>query len=144
MSISILQILEPLRPFAASSGPAPPPPSDVTVRFFYSVPDTDGPIYVDDVETALGDDELFEADYNPCETAAPDLSGLTFEFTATPKSGNGATITKACDVTGTTISFPLTAADKVGRLGEVFRCKLRTTNSGSAHRWAEFSAKVVD
>lgn len=101
-------------------------------------------IYAPDQEMHAGEDMPFTADYDPCADDAPDLSAASFQFTAVPIDGTGATITKTVAVTGTTLSWSIAAADTAARVGEVFRCQVRNTHSGSNRVWLEFVLTIVD
>ncbi len=98
-------------------------------------------VYNPDVTVHQAEDIPFSAGYDPCVDAAPDLTGMTFSFTAVPTSGS--TITKTCSVSGTTITWALAAVDTSGLAGTVYTCELRRTNSGAVRVWAQFQMSVV-
>jgi hypothetical protein len=101
-------------------------------------------VYNDEVEIHAGEDVPFSADYDPCADSAPTLAGMTFQFTAVPVDGTGATITKSVTVTGTVLSWTIAAADTTSRVDEVFRAQLRRTDSGSNRVWAQWVITVVN
>ncbi len=100
-------------------------------------------IYNPDKTMHAGEDLPFSANFDPCVDSTPDLTGMTFSFTAVPTSGANPTITKTCSVSGTTISWTLAAADTSGVAGTDYTCELRRTNTGSVRVWAIFNLSVV-
>jgi len=100
-------------------------------------------VYAPDQVIHAGTDLPFEADYDPCAEDEPDLTGMTFQFTATPIDGTGVPITIAVLFTGTLWSWTIAASDTAGRVGEVFLCQVRRTNAGSNRVWLQFNLTVV-